>query len=274
MTKRKKLALSAATVAAAAAAIWIAWGNSALVTTELSVTISGLPESFAGFRIAQVSDLHNDELGEGNSKLLAALEAAKPDITVITGDFLDARDPDLEVCLDFAEKALELAPVYYVPGNHEARNPLYPDLRDGLADLGVTVLEDAAVTLRRSEGSIRLVGMRDPGFFPGGSAEFTETLAEISQYGCDILLSHRPELLETYASVGAGLVLTGHAHGGQVRLPFVGGVVAPHQGFFPEYDAGLYTSGDTSMIVSRGLGNSLFPFRVNNRPELVVATIK
>ena len=88
-----------------------------------------------------------------------------------------------------------------------------------------------------------------------------------------ILLSHRPELFAVYAKHQIDLVLSGHAHGGQIRLPLIGGVVAPHQGFFAEYDAGQYTSGTTNMVVSRGLGNSLFPFRVNNRPELVVITL-
>ena len=88
-----------------------------------------------------------------------------------------------------------------------------------------------------------------------------------------VLLAHRPELIETYAAYGADLVLSGHAHGGQVRLPFIGALYAPGQGFLPEYDSGLYTVGETDMIVSRGLGNSLIPLRVNNRPELVIAVL-
>ena len=91
--------------------------------------------------------------------------------------------------------------------------------------------------------------------------------------GYTILLSHRPELFETYMDGGIDLVFSGHAHGGQFRLPFIGGLVAPNQGMFPKYDAGLYTDGGTSMVVSRGIGNSIIPFRFNNRPEIVLVEL-
>ena len=144
------------------------------------------------------------------------------------------------------------------------------------------MLEDEAVSLERNGESIALMGLADPDFTVKGDM-FGEVPAMVSTKlenlndgeggGYTILLSHRPELFETYVGSGIDLVFAGHAHGGQFRLPFIGGVVAPNQGLFPEYDAGLYTDGSTNMVVSRGIGNSIIPLRFNNRPEIVLVEL-
>lgn len=264
ITKKQVIRISALAVLLSAAA-WIAWGNTALTVRELTVASPTLPENFSGFRIAQIADLHNAEFGDGNRRLLALLAEADADIIVITGDFIDSRRTDIGTALDFAKQAAALAPVYYVTGNHEARIAAYAQLETGLTAAGVTVLRGQTAELTRNGQSIRLVGMDDPAFGPSdppaGAADFT------------VLLAHRPERFAQYAASGFDLVFSGHAHGGQVRLPFVGGLIAPGQGLFPAYDSGLYAMDGTQMVVSRGLGNSLFPFRVNNRPELVLATL-
>lgn len=180
----------------AALGVGAVWGNRSLQVQEVAVDCPGLPAAFQGFRLAQVSDLHNAAFGRDNARLLAALAQAEPESILLTGDLADSRRTNLAVALSFARQAAAIAPVYYVPGNHEAR-------------------------------------------------------------------------LAQYAAFAAAL----EAAGGQVRLPGIGGLFAPGQGLFPRYDGGLYRRGQARMVVSRGLGNSLFPLRVGNRPEVVVATL-
>lgn len=263
--------------------LWLLWGNTALMVSEYTVTSARLPDGFDGCRIAQVSDLHNASFGEDNAELLALLAEEEPEYIFLTGDLVDASHTDVDVALAFAEEAAKLAPTYYVTGNHEARlerSGVYETLRDGLEAAGVTVLENAAVTLERGGDTIALLGVQDPAFDRSDDEADTvrEALAGLRSDGAEgytLLLSHRPELFDSvYAPADVDLVLSGHAHGGQIRLPFVGGLVAPNQGLFPQYDAGLYTEGNTTMVVSRGLGNSILPLRVNNRPEVVMVTLR
>ena len=262
-------------------AIWIVRGNNQIKLTEYIITSTKVPESFTCFEIAQVSDLHNAELGEENSKLLELLSEVEPHIIVLTGDLIDSRHTDIEIALDFAGKAAQIAPVYYVSGNHEARVPVYEELNMGLTGAGVTVLENQKVQITRNGESITLMGIQDPSFrtdYLFGDAESISRQAisglQNESDGFTVLLSHRPELFELYVDTGVDLVFSGHAHGGQFRLPFIGGLVAPNQGFFPKYDAGLFKKENTTMIVSRGLGNSIIPFRINNSPEIVVAELR
>ena len=261
--------------------VWIRWGNTALEINEYKIVSNSVPQNFDGFRIAQVSDLHNAEFGEGNSKLLELLSQTEPDIIVLTGDLIDSRNTDIEIALAFAREALKIAPVYYISGNHEARVSEYEGLKMGLAEAGVIVLENQKVEITREGESITLMGIDDPSFqenylfgdSEGVAKQAIETLLRVSD-GYTVLLSHRPELFELYVETGMDLVFSGHAHGGQFRLPFIGGLVAPNQGFFPKYDAGLFKKENTTMIVSRGLGNSIIPFRINNSPEIVVAELR
>ena len=262
-------------------AIWIVRGNNQIKFTEYIITSSKVPDSFTCFEIAQVSDLHNAELGEENSKLLELLSEAEPHIIVLTGDLIDSRHTDIEIALDFAGKAAQIAPVYYVSGNHEARVPEYEELKMGLTEAGVTVLENQKVQITRDGESITLMGIQDPSFrtdYLFGDAESISWQAisglQNESDGFTVLLSHRPELFDVYVDTGVDLVFSGHAHGGQFRLPFIGGLVAPNQGFFPKYDAGRFDEGNTTMIVSRGVGNSIIPFRINNSPEIVVVELK
>lgn len=260
--------------------IWIIWGNTALMVNTVTVTAGRIPAAFSGFRIAQVSDLHNAEFGENNVRLLELLSESRPDIIVITGDLVDSGHTDIDIAISFVEEAARIAPVYYVTGNHEARLSQYDRLRNGLEAAGVSMLEDRA-ELERDGEKITLVGLSDPDFtvrsdifgeVPAMVSTKLESLAD-TESSYTILLSHRPELFESYASSGIDLVLSGHAHGGQFRLPFIGGLVAPNQGLFPKYDAGLYTESSTQMVVSRGIGNSIIPVRFNNRPEIIMVEL-
>ena len=262
--------------------LWTVWGNTALMVNTTIVSSDRIPAEFSGYRIAQVSDLHNAEFGTGNIKLLQIISENTPDIIVITGDLVDMNHTNIDIALDFAKNAIQIAPVYYVNGNHEAGLSQYDKLKEGLEAVGVIVLEDEVIQLNHNGSTLTLIGLSDPNYAIRNDV-FDETPAMVStklsglqenENGYTILLSHRPELFETYVSCGMDLVFSGHAHGGQFRLPFIGGLVAPNQGLFPKYDAGLYTDGTTNMIVIRGIGNSIIPIRFNNRPEVVLVELR
>jgi|LSQX01.1.fsa_nt_gb predicted MPP superfamily phosphohydrolase len=260
---------------------WIVWGNTALQLNTYTILSDRLPKAFNGYRIAHISDLHNAEMGKDNGNLLAMLKEAEPDIIAITGDFIDSRNTDIEIALQFAEKAAHIAPCYYVTGNHEAIVPEYDEFRSGLTKLGIVVLEDERIDLEMNDETITLIGVNDPSFkfddfFDDAELVMKNQLRELVKKddGFTLLLSHRPELFDLYVDSGIDLVLSGHTHGGQFRLPFVGALVAPNQGLFPKYDAGLYSAESTNMIVSRGIGNSIIPFRINNRPEVILIELK
>lgn len=259
---------------------WIIWANKALMITEYIVTSDRLPNEFDGFRIAQVSDLHNSEFGKGNSELLDMLKEAEPDIIVITGDLIDSRNPDIDIAINFIKKALKIAPCYYVSGNHEANVPEYQKFKNEMIACGVHVLENKCVYITASKEKIQLIGVDDPLLQVNSSSDDSEetmknVLDGLTSQGeyYTVLLSHRPELFELYSKYNIDLILSGHAHGGQFRIPFVGGVFAPSQGLFPKYDAGLFYENGTNMIISRGIGNSSFPLRINNRPEIVIVEL-
>ena len=279
--KKKFTFLAVVVIILVALVIWIAWGNTALELSTYTVSSSKLPQSFDGYRIAHVSDLHNTEMGKDNEKLLAILRDADPDMIAITGDLIDSRNTDIEVALQFVREAVKIAPCYYVTGNHEARVNEYGALKAGMEAAGVTVLEDVKTKISMEGETITLIGVNDPSYqtdylFGDSESVMNTKLEELhtEHDGFTILLSHRPELFDTYADHGMDLVLSGHAHGGQFRLPFIGGLVAPNQGLFPEYDAGIYTEGNTNMLVSRGVGNSILPFRINNRPEVILIELQ
>lgn len=277
MNKRKWLIIIAAAVVLLS--LWLFWGNRALTVNEITVVDPELPEAFRGFRIAQVSDLHGTEFGRGNRELLGLLSQLRPDIIVFTGDTLDYRQTNIEAVLEFVRAAAELAPCYFATGNHEAASAVYPQMEEELYRAGVTVLRSRGVVLEHDGESLRIVGADDYGFYgPGdGETRVKAMLAALEpelEPGYNIVLYHRPELAGRLREMDADLILSGHAHGGQVRLPFIGGLYAPDQGLFPVYDGGLYDLGDQFLVVSRGLGNSLFPLRVNNPPEIVLITLE
>lgn len=256
------------------------WENHALQCNPLTVEDEKLPASFDGLRIAHISDLHNTRFGKDQQKLIGLLAKAKPDFIVVTGDLIDKRRPGMRNALDFAAQAVRIAPVCYVPGNHEAASAEYPELKRRLAEHGVILLDDRVVRLERGEEVLMLMGVADPRMcVPNENAAIArcmqEKLAAVTEGagGYQVLLAHRPETLTQYAQAGIDLAFCGHAHGGQFRLPW-GGVIAPNQGFFPKITAGIHREGGTRMVVSRGLGNSWIPIRLFNRPEVLLVTLR
>ncbi len=223
--------------------------------------------------IVHISDLHNTSFGKNNGRLINKIKKSHPDIIAITGDLIDANHTDVDVAIKLIENIISIAPIYYVTGNHEAwAIDEYQELKMRMEDLGVIVLDNKSVNVMIDDTEISINGIDD--------ANMINVKNELDKLDYDsdnfvLLLSHRPELFEEYTNRDIDLVLSGHAHGGQFRIPIIGGLVAPNQGMFPEYTEGLFESTDaTKMIISRGLGNSIIPVRINNNPELVVIEIK
>ena len=254
--------------------------NNHIVVSSHSYSSSHLPQSFKDFKILQISDFHSKQFGENQKHIIKKIKEISPDIIVITGDFIDRRHGKPNASTELIHEAIKIAPIYYVSGNHEAWSGGYDKMKIDLIEAGVTVLDDEAVTHTKNGEKITIIGVKDPDFLTSDYIDGTNT-QDIKKYlstfyGNDtfeILLSHRPELMPIYKENNMDLVFTGHAHGGQFRLPFAGGLFAPDQGFFPDYQAGIYREEDTTMVVSRGLGNSIIPLRLFNQPELVVVTL-
>ena len=278
--KKKEKWYALITIVVIIVATVIILGNYDVETYKYNIKSEKIPESFDGFRIAQVSDLHNAEFDKYNSTVLQPIFLSRPNIIVITGDMIDSRNTDVDVALSFAQKAVNIAPVYYINGNHESRVPEeYEELKKGLIEAGITVLENESVDITVGEDTITLIGINDPGFRmelvddtmeQNVAHQFMKVIPDNDNY--KVLLAHRPEYFDVYAG-NVDLVLSGHAHGGQFKILFIGGLVAPGQGFFPEYYEGSHIKDNTEMIVSRGVGNSIIPFRINNKPEIIVAEL-
>lgn len=271
--KAGALALAAG-AALCAGAVWALQSDLAVTTYELPLP-EGLGE-LDGLKIAQISDVHSADI---QGELQTALREAAPDLIVFTGDLVNREDRDLSCALSLAAMAAQIAPAYYAPGNHEADNPCYPELREGLEEAGITVLENESVQLWYRGARVNIIGLLDLAFHPQGRTAAREELPgliqDLSAPGAlNVVLSHRPSLMEEYGESGAGLVFSGHAHGGQVRMPLIGPLFAPDEGALPDYTAGTYLAGETWVVVSRGLGNGTpFP-RLWNAPELVIVTMR
>ncbi len=277
--KPKRLLWSLVLVLLVGLIAWTIWENNSPMITETTIVTERLPNSFSGYRIAHISDMHNAQYGADNATLLEMLRHAQPDMIAITGDFVDSRRTDFNISLRFAQQAVKIAPVYYVMGNHEARlTDDYPRFEQQLIQCGVTVLRNEESYIARNGQTIRIVGIDDPRLITMNEGEneaivlHTLSSFEAKPDTYTILLSHRPELFDAYCQYQIDLALTGHNHGGLIRIPFVGGLYAGQE-FFPKYDDGLFTNGMSTMFLNRGLGNSSYTFRINNRPEIAILTL-
>jgi predicted MPP superfamily phosphohydrolase len=249
------------------------WQNNGIVVSHIEYESEAVP---AGCTVLHLSDLHNKTFGKNQIKLIRKTKEISPDIIVITGDLIDGRNKtDIDAAMAYVAQAVRIAPVYCVAGNHEEKSHVYPELKKRLVKENVTVLDDACTTLEKNGGTFYIIGVRDPNF--SSDEIFEKNLAMLAGRAdkhFKILLTHRPEKWALYKKLKIDITFAGHAHGGQIRLPFIGGLFAPQQGLFPRYTSGMVKEGAASMVVSRGLGNSLFPLRVFNLPELVVVTLK
>jgi predicted MPP superfamily phosphohydrolase len=261
---------------------FLVWQNNDIVITRFNYINSKIPDNFNGLKIIQISDLHNKNF-HGN--LTNKIKRINPDIIFIIGDLIDRRKTNVAMAVKFVKEIVTIAPVYYVSGNHEQLSVNYKELKNELNSLNVIIMDNFYTKINYKGSEIGLLGIADPAInqnektYPieNNTNYMRNTLQELTyniKTDFNVLLSHRPEHFEIYKRFNIDLVFSGHAHGGQIRIPFLGGILSPNQGFFPKYSEGMHREGETSMIVSRGLGNSLFPFRIFNRPELIVVTLK
>lgn len=251
---------TAAGIALSAAFVWA--GNNLIQTTRYKIPFGDLKKDV---KIVQVSDLHGKTFGAHNKRLIAAVARENPGFIAVTGDIIHKYTAhDIKVALETVSALSQIAPVLYISGNHEMRNRGYRFLRKDLAEAGAVVLDNV---------SCEVCGVTVTGL--NGAHNKNGTLKKIAPAApCKLLLAHMPRFIQNYAGCGYTLVLSGHAHGGQWRIPFTKrGIYSPGEGLFPKYTEGLHVLSDTKMIISRGLGNSEFPVRLFNRPELVVVTL-
>lgn len=252
--------------------IFFWYQNNHIVIDVYDYKSSKISDNTEKFSIVQISDLHNACFGKNNKNLVDDIKSLEPDIIVITGDIVDSNHTDIGVAIDFVRQMTERYPVYYVTGNHEywLDEGQRRELFTGMKDAGAVILNNEKITIDVGTDSITLIGLDDNSLHDATLHSIMET--------CDknelmVVLAHEPQYLDKYCDAGADLVLTGHAHGGQMILPFIGPLIAPAQGFFPTYTAGQFQKESTTMYISRGLGNSVIPVRLFNYPEIVCVEI-
>ncbi|MFC7363564.1 MULTISPECIES: metallophosphoesterase [Bhargavaea] len=275
----KKFLLFVLVIAAGAA--YIVYDNGRLSVTDYIVTDDQIPESFDGLKIVQISDVHDAEFGGEQADLIEAVRRENPDYIFLTGDFIDSNRYDLDRSMAMIPALTGMADVFYVTGNHEVATNEVDEISSALSEAGVHVLRNQAMVVGSGSDSMAIAGIDDPLAGVGTEEESAFTRNAIEQATADVpagmftmLLAHRPEQFETYAAMDMPLVFSGHAHGGQVRIPFVGGLNSPGQGWFPELTSGIHSQGGTQLVISRGLGNSQIPLRLLNTPEIVSVTLQ
>lgn len=238
---------------------------------------SGKNKNFV--RILLVADSHSSYYGDKQSELIKAIDKTKPDIILLGGDICDDKAPH-ERTWELLENIAERYPCYYAAGNHEYWSGEIAEIKDKMRSYGVDVIENDKRVIEFNGTKINLYGIEDPEYFNSWDVndKWAQALEQLNS-GVDtaelnVLLSHRPDGVEYYKNTDFDISLCGHAHGGQVRIPFVlNGLYAPNQGFFPKYAGGRYDFENHTMIVSRGLCRNTLP-RFFNRPELVVVDVR
>ena len=251
--------------------------NTALQITHFDPVFADLPEGFDGCKIVVLSDLHGAEFGENNEDLFSAVSEESPDYIFYLGDLEDRyRGADAGYAESVAAGLSAIAPAYYITGNHEWAIGDVPQLKERLTAHGIHVLSNQYVTLERNGASVVLAGIDDPnGYADQKTPE--ELSAELYADLGDpfwLLLAHRNDRFASrYSLLGADLVLSGHGHGGIIRLPFTDGLLSTDRTFFPSYTAGLYEENGSCLFATRGLGNSGPSFRLFNRPEVALLTL-
>lgn len=258
--------------------IYFYYENTTLKITNYKVINKSVPKDFNNYKIIQVSDFHNAKSKRLVNKIVEEISRQKPNVIAITGDLI--HNDNNTYAIEFIKKINKIADIYYVPGNHEAILKDYNGFIKLLKNNNVNVLDNKKKVLKINKSEINLLGIVDPKIIDiesddiKGIAKNSLDKLKYNKNKYSILLSHRPCLFDVYKEKKLDLVLTGHAHGGQIILPLVGGLYAPNQGILPKYTSGIINVSNTNMIVSRGIGNSTFPFRINNKPELVIIMLK
>jgi len=239
-----------------------------VAVTKYSIPISNLPSTLNGFTILHLTDLHSKEYGNDQKQLIDLINRYKFDMVAITGDFVDKGNPRTDPAINLI-KGLTDKPIFFVPGNHEWWNNY--KIKEQLISEGVLVLENSNHKYFKGEEHMWIIGVDDPYL---GKDNLDLALEGIDDSSPRLLLAHAPNIYPSAIQSNIDLVMTGHTHGGQVRLPIIGAIVAPGQGFFPKLDYGLFSSNSTKMVINGGLGESVLPIRFHNRPEIVLITLE
>lgn len=243
-----------------------------------------LPEEFDGLRIIHLSDLHNKVFGKDNSPLIELIEKEKPDLIFMTGDMISHDAPNIPEYLKLTKKLAEIAPLYYVNGNHELSDldsDAFEYIAQKLETYGAVCLDNASADIERGENRIRLCGLCYTAEYYRGVREYkhgwkafmlTDMINYLGLKDPDIytiLLAHNPLDFDVHAEWGADLSLGGHVHGGLIRFPVINGILSPERRLMPKYKEGVYRTGNSFLIANRGLGR----FRIHNPPEIVSLTL-
>ena len=244
-----------------------------LAVRRYQVPVRGLPPAFEGFTILHLSDLHDKEFGVAGGQLLDLVRQEHCDMVALTGDLVMGEHPRLTPALNLIAGLRDIwgCPIYSVNGNHDWRLGRAAEFNGRLEEAGVRVLGNAATSLQRGRDRLWVVGVDDP---VTGRDRLELALQGTADGAPRLLLSHSPQPYPQAVEQGVDLMLTGHTHGGQIRLPLVGALFVPGMGFLPRWDYGSFGSGSTTMIVSGGLGESGLPVRINIRPELAFVTLR
>lgn len=263
--------------------------NHRLAVTRYQIKDILIPRSFQGFHIVQLSDLHNVSFGKNNEELIHAVAKLKPDIILVTGDVIVGKPgKDVSFAADTMNTLASIAPVYFSMGNHELRTSIYKDIYEdmwerflGRLSSDIHLLLDQKTMIVRANSSICLYGLNlTPELYkrmlrtPMEKGYLDSLFGKCNPEQYHIFMAHNPDYFKDYAAWGANLTFSGHVHGGMIRIPFLGGVLSPMIHFFPKYDKGLFEYSGKYMILSGGLGNHTFKFRVNNLPEIVSVTLE
>lgn len=254
-----------------------AWNVYTNQNFELTFYQMSTEKNISKLRVIELSDLHLHEYGEHNDKLVERISGLKPDIIAMAGDMTNEDDPDHSIVISLIERLVKVAPVYYSPGNHEYTDILYNKSSTLIKDIekAGAIYVDGKIVEVEAGGNQFLIGgvckNADDVLKYKSSTEMLEKFTKEEPF--KILLSHYPEIfISKMEAYPVDLALSGHAHGGQIRLPGTDGLYAPDQGFLPKYTSGMRTMSGSTVVISRGLGGSNW-LRINNRPELVIIDI-
>lgn len=292
--RRKGLIVLTVIFGLIAVLLFLAYSSNAHLTkSRYEVSSSDLPDAFDGFKIVQISDLHTKSFGDNNKSLLKAIDKEDPDMVVMTGDIVNSTDDpeDFDSVQDLMAGLSEKYPVYYIDGNHEtAMNVMneenYNRWIECVKDSGVTILDNDSTSVEKDGSSFELYGLWYNGRYYNDMGDDSSEkyyldmndmyrlVGHADKGRFNLLLTHNPIYFQEYADWGADLTLAGHMHGGMIRVPFKGGLISPERVYWPEYDAGEFTIGDSVMIVNRGLGNGTSGYRYLNWPDISVITLK
>lgn len=255
-----------------------------LETTYFTIKSENLPENFDGVQFVLLSDLHNKSFGEQNVRLLLAIEKIHPEFIVIAGDMITFQgEKDNQTAKNLVRELGKKYDVFYGPGNHETKLSEIDQgkYKQEIENTKVHYLDNQSVLLRRGKQEIRITGLNLPlNYFKKfrqtllDKMVVEELLGKKKDQKFTLLIAHKPAHFKQYIDWGADLVVSGHVHGGIIQVPFLGGVISPQLEIFPKYDAGKFILGKSTMIISKGLGSHSIPIRINNRPEIVVITMK